>query len=78
MQHMLVEDHIHELQHEAAALRAERRRDEHRRETAPPRGTGSGPRGRVGQWLIVVGRAIAGRPADEGCGDAGDVVAHAA
>jgi hypothetical protein len=70
MQQILVHEHIHELQHEAMALRAERARDAR----ATPRGTGSGPRGRVGRWLIGVGEAIAGQPADS-VAEAGDRMA---
>jgi hypothetical protein len=62
VQQVFVHEHIHELQHEAAALRAERARSTQ----ATPRGTGSGPRGRIGRWLI----AIAGPPA-ESLGDPG-------
>jgi hypothetical protein len=70
VQQVLVHEHIHELQHEAAALRAERARSAQ----AAHRGTGSGPRGRIGRWLIGVGLAIAGPPA-EGLGDSGDRMA---
>ena len=70
VQQVLVHEHIHELQHEAAALRAERALSA----TAAPRGTGSGPRGRIGRWLIGVGLAIAGPP-DEGLVDPGDRMA---
>ena len=70
VQQVLVHEHIHELQHEAAALRAERARSTQ----ATPRGTGSGPRGRIGRWLIGVGLAIAGPPA-EGLRDSGDRMA---
>jgi len=65
-----VADRIHELQHEAAALRAERARNGQ----ATPRGRGTGPRARVGRWLITVGVAIAGSPVDR-AGEAGDRMA---
>ncbi len=48
MQRILVEDHIHGLEHEAAALRAERARDPDSR------------RVRLGHWLVGIGIAIAG------------------
>jgi hypothetical protein len=70
VQQVLVHEHIHELQHEAAALRTERALSAR----AAPRGTGSGPRGRIGRWLIGVGLAIAGPP-DESLGDPGDRMA---
>jgi hypothetical protein len=70
MQQILVAEHIHELQHEALALRAERARDAR----AAPRGTGPGPRGRLGRWIIGVGLAIAGQPAERPT-EAGDRMA---
>jgi hypothetical protein len=70
VQQVFVADHIRELERESAALRAERAL--HGRGT--PRRTGTGPRGRVGRWLIAVGEAIAGRSA-EGTADAGDPMA---
>ena len=69
LQQAAVAAHISDLAREAAALRAERARDELRghateadeafnqRSSAPPR------RVRLGRWLVGVGRAIAG-PAD--------------
>ena len=71
VQKLLVADRIHELQHEAAALRAERERKGH----AIPPGPGLGPRARVGRWLIGVGVAIAGSPADRS-GETGDRMAR--
>jgi len=53
---ILVDDHIHELELVASALRAERVRDER----DAPRRTASGSRRRVGRWLVAVGTAIAG------------------
>ena len=70
VQQALVADHIHELQDEAAALRAERVRDRQ----ATPRPPGTGPRRRLGRWLIGVGEAISGR-SPESVGDCGDPVA---
>jgi len=70
VQQAFVADHIHELQHEAAALRAERARDRQ----ATPRGTGPGPRRRLGRWLIGVGETISGR-SPESVGDCGDPMA---
>jgi hypothetical protein len=70
VQQILVADHIHDLEHEAAALRAERARDV----VAAPRATGTGPRRRLGRWLIGVGEAIAGR-SPESVGDCGDPMA---
>ena len=77
MQQALVADHIHELQQEAAAIRAERERDVR----ATPRGADTGPRRRLGAWLIGVGEAIAGRSVDgvgrsiDAVGDCGDPIA---
>jgi len=71
VQQALVADHIHELQHEAAALRAERARDDQ----ATPRATGTGPRRRLGRWLIGFGEAISGRSPDA-VGDCGDPMAN--
>ena len=70
VQQALVADHIHELQHEAEALRAERARDRQ----ATPRTTGTGPRRRIGRWLIGVGEAISGR-SPESVGDFGEPMA---
>jgi hypothetical protein len=70
VQQVFVADHIHELEREAAALRAERARDAR----ATPRRAGTGPRARVGRWLIVTGEAIAGR-STEGTPDASDPMA---
>jgi hypothetical protein len=70
VQQALVADHIHELEREAAALRAERARDNR----ATPRATGTGPRRRLGRWLIWVGEAISGRSPDP-AGDCGDPMA---
>ena len=39
LQHHLVEDHIHGLEHEAERLRAERARDHHTVDAAPARAT---------------------------------------
>jgi hypothetical protein len=57
---ILVDDHIHELELVASALRAERVRDAR----DAPRRTASGSRRRVGRWLVAVGTAIAGGPAE--------------
>ena len=70
MQQILVTDHIHDLEHLAAALRAERERDVR----ATPRGADTGPRRRLGAWLIGVGEAIAGRSVDA-VGDCGEPMA---
>jgi len=70
---IIVEDHIAGLQREASALRAERARDE----LAAPRRTASGSRQRVGLWLVAIGKAIAGSPA-EPAGDPGSAVVRAA
>ncbi len=78
MQQILVTDHIHDLEHLAEALRAERERDARATPRAAlratPRGAGTGPRRRLGAWLIGVGEAIAGRSADP-VGDCGDAMA---
>ena len=70
---IIVEDHIAGLQREASALRAERARDE----LATPRRTASGSRQRVGLWLVAIGTAIAGSPA-EPAADPGSSVVRAA
>ncbi|HEX5823704.1 MAG TPA: hypothetical protein VFY18_04515 [Candidatus Limnocylindrales bacterium] len=70
LQQALVADHIHGLERDAAALRAERARDLR----AAPRETGTGPRRRLGRWLIAVGVAIAGR-SGEAAPDASDPMA---
>jgi hypothetical protein len=67
-----VANHIHELEREAAEVRAER----DRRATATPRETGWGARQRVGRWLIGVGVAIGGRSADATI-ERGDPMANA-
>ena len=78
VQQALVADHIHDLQHEAAALRAERARDHQAASGtdsgAAPRATGTGPRRRLGLWLIGVGETISGRSSDA-VGDCGDPMA---
>jgi hypothetical protein len=71
VQQVFVADHIHELEREAAALRAERAREA----GATPRRAGTGPRARVGRWLIVAGEAIAGR-STKGTADASDPMAN--
>ncbi len=55
LQQFLVADHISQLDDEAAALRAERRRQRHQGPTAA-----ATRRVRIGRWLVGVGRAIAG------------------
>lgn len=69
MQYAFVTDRVAALEHDAAAIRAERERDHLREHTArgtdatdhpadlPPR------RVRLGRWLVGVGEAIAGSPA---------------
>jgi hypothetical protein len=69
-QQVFVIDHIHELEREAAEIRAERARNDR----ATPRRTGTRPRARVGRWLIAVGEAIAGCSA-EATADASDPMA---
>ena len=60
MQQFLVADHIARLDEEAAALRAERRRNRLRgRHVAD-----DGRRVRLGRWLVGVGHAIAGDEAE--------------
>ena len=54
LQQFLVADHIAQLDDEAAALRAERRRQPGRRAGVSTR------RIRLGRWLVGIGRAIAG------------------
>jgi len=54
LQQFLVADHIAQLDDEAAALRAERRRPHLQASTAATH------RVRIGRWLVGVGRAIAG------------------
>src|SRR5690242_1395497 len=91
LQKALVADHIARLEHEAAALRAERARD---RAALPPRVTtelvrpvvtAGSPRLRLGRWLVSVGTAIAGttQPAaraitDDECADQTEGLSHAA
>jgi hypothetical protein len=70
---ILVDDHIHELELVASALRAERVRDE----LDAPRRAASGSRRRVGRWLVAIGTAIAGAPT-EPAPEAGKTVAGAA
>ena len=55
LQQVLVADHISQLDAEAAALRAERRRQRHQGS-----GAAATRRVRIGRWLVGVGRAIAG------------------
>jgi hypothetical protein len=55
LQQFLVADHISQLDDEAAALRAERRRQRHQGPSAA-----ATRRVRIGRWLVGVGRAIAG------------------
>ena len=73
---ILVDDHIHELELVASALRAERVRDE----LDAPRRTASESRRRVGRLLVAIGTAIAGAPAGraEPAPEAGKTVAGAA
>jgi hypothetical protein len=58
LQRILVADRVRELEHEAAALRAERLL----RDPDARHGQDAGARRRFGGWLIGVGEAIAGRP----------------
>ena len=90
LQQALVADHIAGLEHEAAALRAERARD---RASVPapvttepvrlPVVAARNPRVRLGRWLVAIGTAIAGtaepmaRAIDE-CAEPGDKLSHAA
>jgi len=63
LQRFLVADHIAQLDDEAAALRAERRRGVGDHDV----GSGTPVRARVGRWLVVLGTAIAGPgPSDDG------------
>jgi hypothetical protein len=92
LQQALVADHIAGLEHEAAALRAERARD---RSAAPapvatepvglPMVTAGNPRVRLGRWLVAIGTAIAGTAepmarvmVEECSADASDKLSHAA
>ncbi|HEY8988411.1 MAG TPA: hypothetical protein VIM39_05270 [Candidatus Limnocylindrales bacterium] len=72
MEQIFVGDHIRELQRDAAGLRMGRRGDL----PAAPRRAATGPRLRVGRWLISVGEAIAGRSTDRAPADAGDRMAN--
>jgi hypothetical protein len=68
MERIFVADHIHELERDAVGVRGGHRRVL----PAAPRGTASGPRDRVGRWLIGIGEAVAGRPHDAAAADQGD------
>ena len=57
IQEILVEEHIHALQREAASVRERRRRVANH---AAPTGVASASRQRLGGWLIAVGHAVAG------------------
>jgi hypothetical protein len=76
LQHTLVTDHIHDLEREGEALRAERLRDCLQADgialiAAPSR------RVRIGRWLVAVGEAIAG-PTDGPSVDGTDRLSPAA
>ncbi len=92
LQQALVADHIAGLEHEAAALRAERARDQ-RAAPAPvttqpvalPTVTAGNPRVRLGRWLVGIGTAIAGTAepmaramVEDRSADASDTLSHAA
>ena len=73
--HELVREHIDDLLREGAILRAERVEAEHRSSIASatagrssPNQVGAGvlrpARVRLGRWLVAVGWAVAGSPAD--------------
>jgi hypothetical protein len=73
--HELVREHIDDLLREGAVLRAERVEAEHRSSIASASGGSSSPtqagarvlrpaRVRLGRWLVAVGWAVAGSPAD--------------
>jgi hypothetical protein len=73
LQRMRVDEHIAGIEHDAAALHAERERD--RRRDAQRDLTGAeSVRIRVGRWLVAVGEALAGPAAP--CDD--DVLPNAA
>jgi len=79
--HELVREHIDDLLREGAMLRAERVEAEHRSSIASAGAGSSSPaqvgarvlrpaRVRLGRWLVAVGWAVAGSPADSrGAGD---------
>jgi hypothetical protein len=63
LQRSLVADHIADLEREAAALRAERDRDQLEASAAVHHDGGespTNPRTRLGRWLIGVGEALGG------------------
>ena len=73
--HELVREHIDDLLREGAMLRAERVEAEHRSSIASATAGGESPtqvrarvlrpaRIRLGRWLVTVGWAVAGSPAD--------------
>ena len=73
LQRTLVSEHIHDLQREGSALRAERARDERRARKGTATDTTDGSAGwpsrriRLGRWLVGLGQAIAGpRPVPAG------------
>jgi hypothetical protein len=78
LQKMRVTEHIADLEHEAAVLRAERERDRariadddgHARVTSAA-DVGASLRVRFGRWLVAIGEAVAG-PASP-CDDDGSV-----
>ena len=69
IQKVLVTDHICQLKADAAAANGGRRRGIEEGPAAatqspgPRRTTGNGVRERIGHWLVGVGEAIAGTPA---------------
>ena len=93
LQQALVADHIAGLEHEAAALRAERQRDHDDAARPGPADTepvplavvaSRSPRLRLGRWLVAVGTLIAGttepvaRVVAEECASDPDQLSHAA
>ena len=94
LQKALVAAHIAGLEHEAAALRAERARADTRahEEPEPARTelvplavvTAGSPRVRLGRWLVSIGTAIAGttepvaRAIEDCAADTPDTLSHAA
>lgn len=76
LQRTLVSEHIHDLEREGEALRAERLRDHDGAGHAPVAAAPS-RRVRLGRWLVAVGEAIAG-PAEGSAVDGPDTLSPAA
>jgi len=74
IQEILVEEHIHALQREAASVRQEGRRIAN---DTPATTVATASRRRLGGWLIAVGRAVAGGSIEPGA-DSAKPVARAA